>query len=255
MRSRLSQRNSGPWIGLIILVIGVFLFIDKLDILYFPGWLFSWKVLLIVIGVLIGVRTNFKSIGWLVLVLLGSFFLLDEIPGFEYIRRYSLPIGIIIVGLFIIVRSAARKSFQIDGDGESRSNSNTTHDTEIFGSHKDGKGGGTAEDYIDLTTVFGGINRRVFSKTFKGGKTTNFFGGTDIDLTQADIEGTAVLDCVLAFGGLKLIVPANWEIQSDIITILGGVEDKRHSPDVMGSGKKLILTGSCIFGGVEIKSY
>ena len=250
-----SHRNSGLWIGLIVMVIGFFLFIDRLDLVIFPHWLFSWQVLLIVLGLLIGIRKNFKSVGWLIMVLLGSFFLLEEVPGFEYIRHYSLPVGIIIVGLFLIVRSATRPNYYNDKQMQDSNASDTASSTEIFGSFEQKKGSGSAEDYVDLTTVFGGIKRRIFSKTFKGGRSTNFFGGTEIDLTQADIEGTAVLDFVQAFGGVKLIVPANWEVKSDITTILGSVDDKRNNPEVTGSGKRLVLTGSCIFSGIEIKSY
>jgi predicted membrane protein len=250
-----SSRNSGLWIGLIVVLIGLFLFIDQLDLLIFPQWLFSWEMLLIVIGLLIGIRSNFKSVGWLVLVLLGSFFLLDEVPGFSYIRPYSLPMGIIIIGLFLIVRSATRPTLPRQGHANDEANSDTARVTEFFSSSKQTRGTGSAEDYVDLTSFFGGIKRRIFSKSFKGGKTTNVFGGIELDLTQADVEDSAVLDMVQIFGGVKLIVPSNWEVRADNLTILGGLDDKRKNPDVTGSGKKLFLTGTSIFSGIEIKSY
>ena len=101
----------------------------------------------------------------------------------------------------------------------------------------------------------GGSKRRIFSKNFKGGQITSIFGGSDLDLTHADLEGTAVVDVVSVFGGVKLLVPANWEVRSDITAILGGVDDKRKDPSVLTPTKKIVLTGFCMFGGVDIKSF
>ena len=236
------KMSSSFWVGAIILAIGSLLLLDRLDLLYFPGWLFSWKTFLIGLGLIIGINKKFEGIGWLVMILIGGFFLIDDIPGIPYdIDRYAFPVGVIIVGVFILGRSIrgstqreARKSLWGDG---------------VITSDEGG------EDYFDLTTVFGGTKKKVFSKKFKGGETTTIFGGTDIDLTQADIEGTVVVDVVQLFGGVKLVVPANWELKSDVTAILGGFDDKRTTPQGPPSGKKLIVTGFVMFGGIEVKSY
>ncbi len=234
--------SSSFWVGALILALGSLLLLDRLDLLYFPGWLFSWKTFLIALGVIIGINKKFEGIGWLVMILVGSFFLIDDIPGFPYdLDHYAFPIGVIIVGLFILGRAvvgsnsreARKKNW---GDG-------------VVSMDEGG------EDYFDLTTVFGGNKRKVFSKNFQGGETTCIFGGTDIDLSQADINGTVVIDVVQLFGGVKLIVPSNWELKSEVTAILGGVDDKRNSPQAYGSGKKLVLTGFVMFGGIDIKSY
>ncbi|MBN8577197.1 MAG: cell wall-active antibiotics response protein [Cyclobacteriaceae bacterium] len=233
--------SSSIWVGGLLLAIGSLLLLKKMDLLYFPRWVFSWKTLLIGIGLVLGVSRKFEGIGWLALILVGSFFLIDDIFFLDYsLRRLALPIGIIVVGGFIVGRALwgpsreARKS--LSGDG-------------IINIDDGG------DDYFDLTTIFGGAKKKVFSKNFKGGDTTCFFGGTDIDLTQADIQGTVVIDVVQMFGGVKMVVPANWEIKSDITAILGGFDDKRNTPLGPSSGKKLVITGFVMFGGVEIKSY
>jgi predicted membrane protein len=56
------------------------------------------------------------------------------------------------------------------------------------------------------------------------------------------------------FGGTKLIVPSDWDVQSGVVTIFGGIEDKRQ-PAQINPVKVLYLDGTCIFGGVEIKSF
>ena len=84
----------------------------------------------------------------------------------------------------------------------------------------------------------------------------NVFGGTELNLTQADIQGSAVLELTTIFGGTKLIVPSNWSVKSEAVTIFGGIEDKRQIAQVIEHPeKKLILKGTVIFGGIDIKSF
>lgn len=239
--SNTKKLSSSVWVGGIILAVGSIWLFKKLDLLYLPRWVFSWQTLLIGLGLVFGINRKFEGIGWLSLILVGSFFLIDDIFFLDYeLRRLALPIGIIVVGAFIVGRALwgpsrdARKS--LTGDG-------------IVNIDEGG------EDYFDITTIFGGAKKKVFSKQFRGGETTCLFGGTDLDLTQADIQGTVIIDVVQMFGGVKLIVPANWEIKSDITAILGGFDDKRSTPQGPSSGKKLVITGFVMFGGVEIKSY
>ena len=74
---------------------------------------------------------------------------------------------------------------------------------------------------------------------------------------NAEIQQPITIDVTQVFGGTKLIVPANWHIKSELVAIAGGVEDKRHqaSPEDESPNKTLILRGTCIFGGIDIKSY
>jgi hypothetical protein len=112
------------------------------------------------------------------------------------------------------------------------------------------------DDYIDTTSIFGGTKKNILSKDFKGGDIVNVFGGTELNLTQADIKGSAVLELTTIFGGTKLIVPSNWAIKSEAVTIFGGIEDKRQMPPSSEQPDKvLLLRGTVIFGGIDIKSF
>jgi hypothetical protein len=113
-----------------------------------------------------------------------------------------------------------------------------------------------SDEYLDVTAVFSGVNRVVVSKDFKGGTATAVFGGTDINLTQADFNGTIEIEANCVFGGVEIVVPSNWNVKVKMDTVFGGVEDNRpvemmsNNPD-----KVLVIKGTCVFGGVEIKSY
>jgi predicted membrane protein len=112
------------------------------------------------------------------------------------------------------------------------------------------------DDIIDSTSIFGGVKKNVISKDFKGGEVTAIFGGTELNLSQADINGKVHLEINQLFGGTKLIIPSNWQVQSDTTSIFGSVEDTRSgSGQYMDPNKVLIIDGSSVFGGISIKSY
>ncbi|HLI92999.1 MAG TPA: LiaF domain-containing protein [Puia sp.] len=115
--------------------------------------------------------------------------------------------------------------------------------------------GYTSEDFVDTTTFFGGIHKRIVSKNFKGGDVVTIMGGTELNLTQADFTGTVKLEVVQIFGATKIIVPASWEIRSEVTAIFAGFEDKRQQPTPHNPDKILILHGTSLFGGIELRNY
>jgi len=112
------------------------------------------------------------------------------------------------------------------------------------------------DDHIDTVSVFGGVKRTILSKNFKGGEIVNVFGGTDLDLTQADINGHVVIDITQLFGGIKLIIPPHWQVTSDVAAVFSSVDDKRRSMGTpLSTDKVLIIKGVSIFAGVDIRSF
>ena len=69
-----------------------------------PDWLFSWEMLLIVVGIFSGLAHAFRGPGWLIMILIGTFFLTDRlVPGLD-IHRFIWPAVIIAVGLIMLIR-------------------------------------------------------------------------------------------------------------------------------------------------------
>ena len=92
------------------------------------------------------------------------------------------------------------------------------------------------------------------SKNLRGGEIVAVFGGAEVNLTQADFYNRIEIEVVQIFGGTKLVVPANWEVRSEAVALFGGIEDKRM-PMAPSPDKVLVLKGTTIFGGIEIKSF
>ena len=113
-----------------------------------------------------------------------------------------------------------------------------------------------SEDYITANTLFGGIERTVISKDFKGGRIRNLFGGTELDLSQSELNGVAVLDISQAFGQTTITVPGDWRVVTDLSQLLAVVEDYRNDIyKTKNSEKVLVLKGTSFCANVEIQNY
>lgn len=243
------NNNSGKILsGVIVVVVGCVLLANKMGA-QIPRWVISWEMLLITIGFYVGAKHSFRNWSWMVPVLIGSIFLVDRIvPNLEF-RPYLWPVAIIGAGLFIIFNpgSIGRTRWRRSGGWGN-----------YAGFFNQGEGGVTdSNDYLDSVAIFGGIEKNVVTKDFKGGKVTTLFGGSSINLTQSDINGRAELELTQIFGGAELIIPANWRLQSEMVSVFGGIEDKRKFQNDQSTDqtKTLLLKGTSIFGGLEIKSF
>lgn len=247
-----NKRNGNHALGVLILVIGALLLLKQSGI-FIPGWLFSWPMILIAIGLYSGYKNGFQNTGSVVLLLIGGFFLLRDKIFLPYeLGPYLLPVGLIVLGLFIIFKKNNNPAINWkDWEGN--------YDK---WEKKLRTGGASVEemkdnaDYLNVEALFCGLKRKVMSKNFKGGEITTVFGGTDVDLMHADIQEQAVLRVSVVFGGVKLIVPPHWDVQLGVSNLAAGVEDKRYLHQAtQDPEKKLLITGSVIFGGIEISSY
>ncbi len=225
--------NRGAF-GIILILIG-FVFIAKIANIIPNGvihYIFTWEMLLILIGVvLISSREN-KSTG-LILILIGTIFILPDIINIPFaIRRFFWPILLISIGLIIVFRSKGIFAYRSSSEFN--------------------KG----VDYIDDVSILGGGEKYITSNNFKGGKITAILGGSKIDLRESQLaEGDQVIDVLCLFGGSSCIVPEEWNVRVDVISIFGGFSDKRFSRNNKPKdlGKSLTIKGIVLFGGGEIK--
>lgn len=225
--------------GLFVVGIGVLLLARQAG-MDFPRWIFSFESILIAVGLYLGIRHSFRGVVWLIPVLIGGFLLLDDLyPEFD-IEDFTWPLIIIGIGLFIMFMATKKKADWKKWEADAAL-------------HED-----ISDEVLDSTVIFGGAKKNIISKNFRGGEAVTVFGGTEINLMQADLTGPVVLELTQVFGGTKLIVPPHWKVWSkDMVTILGGIDDKRP---MMGNpaedtNKTLILKGTCMLGGIDIRSY
>jgi len=258
-------RNNKALAGIILLIVGLVLLVHQLDFFFFPGWLISWPMGLIAIGVYTGAKHHFRNSGWLIMVLIGVIWLSNEAFPHYDAGKITWPLCIIIFGLWMILRRGNRwdkhkaeweKWQQSQTQAPPSTDPNSPNDANQanqwdFSSNKHSYG----DDYLDAVSVFGGVKKTILAKDFKGGEIVNIFGGAELDLTQADINGRIVLDITQIFGGTKIVVPSNWQVVSDIAAVFASVDDKRIRSTAIGNEKILVLKGVSIFAGIDIRSY
>lgn len=234
------QHGSGKkFAGLIVVLVGVALLLKKSGVIM-PDWLFSWQMLLVVIGLFIGVKHGFKNHAWWIMTLIGLVFMADNFIYDWSIRQYFWPVVVIAVGLAMIFSKRHKR-----WDGSAWKDGQFFEENMTDGS-----------DRLDSVAVFGSVKKNIVSKNFRGGEMVSVFGGSELNLTQAEINGPVRIELVNIMGGTKLIIPSNWEVRSEVVSIFGGIEDKRQQAASVPTGEKvLFIDGVSLFGGIEIKSF
>lgn len=266
-------RDNKTIIGIIVILIGVGLILRNLIPAILPSWIFSFPMVLLIIGILIGARNNFKGwTGW-TLIIIGALGLINNtMISLSFLRPIAFPIIIIVIGLSIIFRSRKKNippptgPYQFSNEqgppvtasspdaGYLLPHVDASHESFEQTNYQDSQHQNINDDFVVLNSYLGGNNRMVMSKNFKGAKLTCMLGGIEIDLHNADFTGTVVIDVFCAFGGVEIRVPSNWYVKNEITPIMGGMEDDRRHITHVAADKVVILRGHVIMGGVELKS-
>lgn len=239
-----NKNNPGNFIATGIFLIGSgLLFLAYKMGAPFPSWFFTWPTALIAVGFYLGLRQNFRSTAWLFMIGIGAFSLYDQQVPDLHLKNYIWPLIIIAVGITFLFRGRKNFNKKMEKDMWNEKASRYTNVTD------DG-------EFVNISCVFSGTETKVVSKNFKGGRISCFMGGTEIDLTQADIQGVAVIDISQLFGGTKLMIPPHWNLKTELASVFAGLEDKRQNNTTsVDNTKTLLLAGSSIFAGIEITSY
>jgi predicted membrane protein len=202
---------------------------------------FSWQMFLIAIGV-INLGSSDSWIPGIVLIGVGGFFLLPELsPVYHDFAVTFWPVLLIVLGILIIFK---KRRFRDHHRWHRRWEHHSNQDDFKF-----------ENGFIDESNVFSGNKRIISPGEFKGGRISNLFGGSEIDLTQTTLaEGDNYLEIDCVFGGISLIVPGDWDIHIRVKTTMGGFVDKRRNVRTTDTTRKLIIRGKTTFGGGEIKN-
>jgi predicted membrane protein len=240
----------GVLFGLLLIGGGLLFLLRNLGIVYFDNVGQFWPVILIVIGgsKLVSPRGVHEVTTGLIMGGIGTLFLLRNL-GFLYgnVWGYIWPAFFIAVGISMLMRNVYGPSWR-----------GAAIRTEPMGDM-----GGTDANSIYADVVFGGIERKIVSQAFEGGKVSVVFGGAKIDLRGAGMQKPEiVLHADAAFGGVEIWAPDTWQVDVRGAGVFGGYEDRTHHPayPAASSGTatnarpKLIVKGGAVFGGVTVRN-
>ena len=231
--------------GALIAVIGLAILVDNLNI--FPAIQFYrfWPMILVAIG-LMNIACRSARFFGVILLVVGAMLQLSELGVMHFGWAQIWPVALISVGLLVMWSSieARRRLAAVQVSlGDASGSARNADDRNV----------------LNEVAIFGGVDRRVVTSDFRGGTINAIFGGVELDLSHAEmVQPQAELEINAIFGGVELRVPDEWRVVSRNQAIFGGYDDKTGTsdlPDPPDSPRKtLVLTGSVIFGGVEVKS-
>lgn len=103
-----------------------------------------------------------------------------------------------------------------------------------------------------MLAVFGGVSRKGRWHPDPVTQVICVFGGAELDLREAVLPGREItMHVTCVFGGAEIIVPPDWRVIDTGSAIFGGREV--HGDDDSGPDSPLLrLTGTCVFGGIEV---
>jgi hypothetical protein len=284
-------------IGVLIVLLGFILLLDQLGFVEANKVFLFWPLVLIYFGLnkFFGSHDMVGRFWGGFLSLLGISFQLEEL-GISHIRFGTIwPVFLICVGVLLILRryesgSASRYGPPVEPPPGATPPSNdppppgsptptpATSPADFDydwreashswrGAWHEHNWSNSSAPRLDELNIFWGGRRRVVTKNFRGGEIITIFGGFEIDLREADIQGDiAQIEIVTIFGGGEIRIPANWSVVLETVGIFGGATDRTLHPEepnrdasgvATASGprpKKLIIKGVCIFGGINLKN-
>jgi predicted membrane protein len=254
-----SHRRGKMAAGFMIVLFGVLYLLNEMNNDWIAPEVFTAGPIVGAIGIIVLVKHKFKSFFGYALMLVGSLLLWHEAKPDSFNINLLWPILVILFGLLLLFRSKSGWRHR-----------HHHHHHHHHGGHRWKKehwekyAEGAADldniaqdDFIDAVSIFGGVQKNVVSKNFRGADIVTIFGGNELNLSQADFNEQIVMDITNIFGGTTLTIPNNWALKSEIMTIFGSLEDKRplQPKDVDQPQKLVILRGTCMFGGIEINSF
>jgi hypothetical protein len=107
--------------------------------------------------------------------------------------------------------------------------------------------------YLSSMALVGFQKRSLHTAAFRGGAITAVMGGVELDMRHVTMgDASARLDVVAFWGGIDLKVPAGWTVETNVMPLLGMLENKAQAPPESGVAKRLVVNGYAVMGAVLI---
>lgn len=217
-------------VGIAVVLLGIILTLDNLGLVNSHVVFRFWPLVLVAMGAAKLRQCEGSCPGGYALVIAGAL-IQFMILGGRHFEDIIGPLIVVTVGIFIVLHA-------------------------LKGHRKVPQELRTSSSFVRGTAIFSAFKHRHQGTGFRGGELTALFGGFEVDLRTAQMEGdSARLDVFVMFGGGEVRVPEGWEVSVQATALFGGVDNKVLPPTlpIEGPRPRLILTGLVLFGGVELK--
>jgi hypothetical protein len=232
MENNSNRASSQVVLGLLVVGMGVLFLLDNLAILNVRHAIGFWPLVFLVAGCAALFGNGPRSGNYLggVLVAIGILMIVGRMGFFTISWGTLWPLVMIALGGLVLYRSLGPGRVAREGV----------------------VAGASPDNVVDIVAVLGGFERRVSAQDFRGGEITAVLGGCELDLREASIVKDAVLNVCAILGGINIKVPHDWTVVLNGTPVMGGFAEKTARPP--DAGKRLVITGYAIMGGVEVRN-
>ena len=216
--------------GAVLVTLGILWTLDNLGLTDASEFVRWWPALVMGYGLLrlTGLDGTRRVVSGALFVLAGGWMLAHSL-GYAHVSIFRLwPVFMIFIGATLVWRSMRGPAATTDSSD--------------------------ANAYPRPFAFMGGNVRTIASQSLVGLEATAVMGGVEADLRGARSRGSEVVAEVFTWwGGIELIVPDDWRVVSEVMPVMGGVEDKTRLAEG-GGATTLIVRGLVVMGGLEIKN-
>ena len=218
--------------GIILIIIGIILWLNALEITNIIVFFDGWWTLFIIVPSINGIIKDKDKVGNIFGLFIGIAVLLicQNIIDFDLLWKLIIPTALILVGLSLIFKSNTMGKIKKEINKITKSKT------------------------IDKSycSTFSSMNIKLDDEEVDKYELNAIFGELIIDLTEIKIKKDILITACSVFGNTKIIVPEDIEVKVLSTSILGDISDKRKK---LSSEKKktIYIDATAIFGGVEIK--
>ncbi len=216
--------------GVLLIAVGLIIALNAMNITNIDIFFDGWWTLFIIVPCGIGLITEREKTGNLIGVAVGVFLLLccQDVLSFSLFWKLLVPAIIVIIGLKMV----------FSGLFGNKANEIITKMKADGNTPKVG------------CAIFSGCDLRYDGEIFEGAELTAVFGGVECDLRNAVIEKDCAIKVSAIFGGIDILVPENVNVKVNSTSLFGGVSNKTAA---CKDAPTIYVSGTCMFGGVEIK--
>lgn len=220
--------NLNVIVGLFLLVIGVMLSLEVLNVKVNIDYGIAWWSFVSIMGLFMIINDKKISTVPSILVFVGIWNVLNQL-GILTASIFSLiwPIILIIIGANLVFGKKLfnKQPLNIQDNPEA----------------------------LVYNGIFGGVGEKITIKDFKGLTANAVFGGVDLDLRDVEITDNVKIDISALFGGVTIILPEKYNVMiGESLSIFGGTENK-FKGKYDESKKTIYINSRAIFGGTELK--
>jgi predicted membrane protein len=246
-------------VGIFLMLFGLSLTLDRLGILDAGNAFRLWPLVLVALGVwIVKNRRDPRGRTWgYIIAFVGAWVLLNNL-GIIAVGFWALfwPALLIWLGVTLVKQTLRRGGPQAQGAAGWAAGPGWPTDWMRYRPTLGSDPKGT----VTLFAALGATKRACSDSPFRGGEMTAIMGGCHLDLRQAVIPPgeEAIIDVFSAMGGNEIWVPSDWIVESKVVPIMGGVDDKRlppiERPASSEARPRLVVRGFVVMGGLMIKN-